>query len=112
MSGDLIRRGAVSLHKSPGDCPRVKSGEWRTCLGHVPQPQKKKRRRVDVSFRLEEARANLTAIEDVLELVRQNGWVESGDREADWVKHLQRCAVKLTRGIIYVSEQNPTRRVS
>ena len=68
----------------------------------------KKRRRIELSLRLEEARATLEAVADVLELVKMNGWVDSGDRTGDWVRRLERCARKLRAGIRYVTEDNPT----
>jgi len=67
----------------------------------------KKRRRIELSLRLEEARATLEALADVLALVNMNGWVDAGVSD-DWVRRLERCARKLRAGIRYVTEDNPT----
>lgn len=95
-------------HPTPATCPRVRTGEWGWCLGHPATPPiKKKRRRVDVQFRLEEARAALQAVEDARDWVRDAGEL---DRLAPYVGRLERVAGKLRRGIEYVVQGNPSVR--
>lgn len=66
---------------------------------------KKKRRRVDVSLRLDEARAGVEALDDTLELVEANGWEgdeENGGRAREWVAAIRRLRDKLRAGLDYV----------
>lgn len=66
---------------------------------------KKKRRRVDVSLRIDEARAGVEALDDTLNLVEANGWEgdeENGGRATEWVDALRRLRAKLKTGLDYV----------
>lgn len=111
MSGELVRRGAITVHSSAKDCPRVRSGEWPQCLGHAPQPVvKKKRRRINLALRLEEARSALQAVGDAIDWARELGLGQEGERDAAYIGRLQKVAAKLRQGIEYVTEVNPTRR--
>lgn len=71
--------------------------------------KKTPRRRVEIFFRLEEAQAVVELIEDTLDLIVANAWVESGDREAAFVHRVKRALGKLRIGIDYVTKVNPTR---
>jgi|SRR6266850_6010251 len=99
---------ALIVHKLNEPCPRVRSGEWVRCLGHADGPPliKKKRRRIDLSLRLEEARAALEALEDARDWIRDAGEL---DQNATYVGRLERVAGLLREGVRYVTEVNPTR---
>lgn len=61
---------------------------------------KRKRRRVDISLRIEEARASVTVLDDLLALLRDVGEDQSGD----WYQTVVRVRNKIRTGLDYVTQ--------